>query len=68
MAGTQPKVHDHLLRRDVPGMIIVGPEGDFTNAEKQQMLEAGALAAGLGPLRLRVETAAIAALATLMLL
>ena len=48
-------------------MLIVGPEGDFTAAEKQQLLAAGAVAVGLGPLRLRVETAAIAALSTLLL-
>eukprot|EP00898_Chlorokybus_atmophyticus_P002269 jgi/Chlat1/3042/Chrsp208S03291 len=45
------------------GLLIVGPEGDFTRAEKEALDEAGALAAGLGPLRLRVETAAIALLA-----
>jgi 16S rRNA (uracil1498-N3)-methyltransferase len=43
--------------------LIVGPEGDFTPTEVHQLLDAGALAVGLGPLRLRVETAAVALLA-----
>lgn len=40
---------------------------DFTEKEVKVMLEAGATAVGLGPHRLRVETATIALLATLML-
>jgi len=49
------------------GMIIIGPEGDFTPEELNEIIEAGAVPVGLGPLRLRAETAAIAMLATLML-
>lgn len=48
--------------------MVVGPEGDFTSQEKMMLQQAGGLAVGLGPLRLRVETAAIAALANLMLM
>lgn len=44
------------------GLLIVGPEGDFTPAELQGLEEAGALPVGLGALRLRVETAALALL------
>ena len=44
-------------------LLIVGPEGDFSAAELDAMLAAGALPVGLGPHRLRVETAAIALLA-----
>lgn len=40
---------------------------DFTEKELNMMREAGATAVGLGPHRLRVETATIALLATLML-
>ena len=43
--------------------LLVGPEGDFTPTEVEQLLDAGAVAVGLGPLRLRVETAAVALLA-----
>ena len=41
----------------------MGPEGDFTPAELEQLRAAGALPVGLGELRLRAETAAIALLA-----
>ncbi|KAJ9175085.1 hypothetical protein P3X46_013667 [Hevea brasiliensis] len=54
-------------RKESSGLIIVGPEGDFTERELAMMMEAGATAVGLGPLRLRVETATMALLATLML-
>ncbi|KAJ0077862.1 hypothetical protein Patl1_37332 [Pistacia atlantica] len=54
-------------RNESSGLIVVGPEGDFTEKEVNRMMEAGATAVGLGPHRLRVETATIALLATLML-
>ncbi|XP_048231986.1 ribosomal RNA small subunit methyltransferase E isoform X2 [Ricinus communis] len=54
-------------RKESSGLIIVGPEGDFTEREAALMMEAGATAVGLGPLRLRVETATMALLGTLML-
>lgn len=37
--------------------IIVGPEGGFSDAERNALLEAGAVAASLGPTVLRVELA-----------
>lgn len=49
------------------GLLIVGPEGDFTDKEVRALTEAGAIAVGLGPRRLRVETAAIALLSAAML-
>ncbi|KAJ3697621.1 hypothetical protein LUZ61_001326 [Rhynchospora tenuis] len=49
------------------GVLIVGPEGDFTEEELKMVKEAGATPVGLGPCRLRVETATIALLSTLML-
>jgi len=45
------------------GRILIGPEGDFTDEEIERMVRAGARPVGLGALRLRVETAAISALA-----
>lgn len=54
-------------RDESSGLIIVGPEGDFTEKETSMIMEAGATAVGLGPHRLRVETATIALLATAML-
>ncbi|PIA53579.1 hypothetical protein AQUCO_00900274v1 [Aquilegia coerulea] len=54
-------------KMEASGMIIIGPEGDFTDKEVKMMTEAGASIVGLGPHRLRVETATMALLATLML-
>ncbi len=43
-------------------LLIIGPEGGFAPEEVSLAREAGCLVAGLGPRRLRVETAAAAAL------
>ena len=56
-AGAQP-----------PCLLFVGPEGDFTGAEVEGLVAAGARLVGLGHHRLRVETAAVAGLAAVMLL
>lgn len=53
--------------KETSGLIVVGPEGDFTEKEVNMMMEAGAKAVSLGPHRLRVETATIALLTTVML-
>jgi 16S rRNA (uracil1498-N3)-methyltransferase len=52
-----------LIRRSHPHAILiaVGPEGDFDDRERAQAAHAGFVAAGLGPNRLRSETAALAA-------
>jgi 16S rRNA (uracil1498-N3)-methyltransferase len=44
------------------GILIIGPEGDFTEEELGMLKSAGARPVYLGPLRLRTETAAIAML------
>uniref|UniRef100_A0ACD6A8S3 Uncharacterized protein n=1 Tax=Avena sativa TaxID=4498 RepID=A0ACD6A8S3_AVESA len=49
------------------GLLIVGPEGDFTEEEVNILKAAGAVPVGLGPCRLRVETATISLLSALML-
>jgi 16S rRNA (uracil1498-N3)-methyltransferase len=43
--------------------IVVGPEGGFTDAERQRLLRAGLLPARLGRTTLRIETAAVALVA-----
>ncbi|MBW1916919.1 MAG: 16S rRNA (uracil(1498)-N(3))-methyltransferase [Deltaproteobacteria bacterium] len=43
--------------------LLIGPEGGFTAAEAEQAQAAGFALLGLGPWRLKVETAALAALA-----
>jgi 16S rRNA (uracil1498-N3)-methyltransferase len=52
-----------LIRRMHPRAILVavGPEGDFDDDERAKVLNAGFVAVGLGPNRLRSETAALAA-------
>ncbi|PWZ20582.1 hypothetical protein Zm00014a_037260 [Zea mays] len=49
------------------GLLIIGPEGDFTAEEVHSLKSAGAAPVGLGPCRLRVETATISLLSALML-
>jgi 16S rRNA (uracil1498-N3)-methyltransferase len=53
-----------LLHRPRPAgvRLLIGPEGGFAPAEVEQARLAGYQAASLGPRRLRVETAALAAL------
>jgi 16S rRNA U1498 N3-methylase RsmE len=43
-------------------------QGDFSDAEKAELLQAGAVGIGLGQLRLRTETAAVALCAACALL
>ncbi len=44
---------------------LVGPEGGFTDAEEQMLLDAGAFGVNLGPYILRLETAAVCGVALL---
>lgn len=48
-------------------LLVVGPEGGFTNDEVALTLASGARTAGLGRLVLRTETAALAALSLLLI-
>jgi len=52
-------------RRPSSARVLIGPEGGFTSQEVAQARAAGFAVASLGPRRLRVETAALAALALL---
>lgn len=45
--------------------IVIGPEGDFTDAEVSQLMAAGARPVSLGPRVLRAETAAIYSLSVM---
>ena len=66
LSSNDPNYNDNLDSKAASlsrhGVLIVGPEGDFTAEEVQQIVAAGARGVGLGPLRLRTETAAIAML------
>lgn len=46
-----------------PWTVLIGPEGDFTDAEVDQALAHGATMVNLGPHRLRTETAGLYAVA-----
>jgi 16S rRNA (uracil1498-N3)-methyltransferase len=48
-------------------LILIGPEGDFTDEEIEAAKKAGCIAVSLGDLVLRVETAAVAAASFIML-
>jgi 16S rRNA (uracil1498-N3)-methyltransferase len=61
----------HLFRRAVPGgayAVLIGPEGDFSVGEIDQIGKAGFQLVSLGSTRLRTETAALAANQALNLL
>jgi 16S rRNA (uracil1498-N3)-methyltransferase len=47
-------------------LLAVGPEGGFSSEERELARQGGLLPAGMGPLVLRTETAALAALAVLL--
>lgn len=52
-----------IYSKNEDALILIGPEGDFTEEEIQTALENGYQAVSLGSSRLRVETAALAACA-----
>lgn len=52
--------------REGPAVILVGPEGGFTEEERAFVRASGASAISLGPRILRAETAALAALSVYM--
>lgn len=54
-------------KENLGGLLLVGPEGDFSESELSSLIGAGAILVGLGPRRLRVETAALTMLAGVML-
>jgi len=49
-------------------LILIGPEGDFTDDELQHAMDAGFTTVSLGPYRLRTETAALVACHTINLM
>lgn len=57
--GQAARGADHFL-------LAVGPEGGFSSQERETALRGGLVAAGLGPLVLRTETAGLAALAVIL--
>lgn len=56
-----PDLLKDLVRDKGHHLVLIGPEGDFSEAEVSLALEQGFQKVGLGPSRLRTETAGIAA-------
>ena len=54
-----------IIKREQPSVILIGPEGDFTDEEVTKALADGYLRVNLGSSRLRAETASVVSL-TLM--
>ena len=61
--GEKRTVREYLSESPMPlnVVIMIGPEGDFSQREISIAREKGFLPVTLGPSRLRVETAAVAA-------
>lgn len=59
-----PKLRQLLARRPKELLLLVGPEGGLSDAEIDLVRETGAVICNLGPNVLRVETAAVYAVAT----
>jgi 16S rRNA (uracil1498-N3)-methyltransferase len=61
--GATPLARAFSLRPKDSAALLVGPEGGWIDAERQQFIASGWAAASLGPFILRAETAVCAALA-----
>jgi 16S rRNA (uracil1498-N3)-methyltransferase len=63
------KIHiTEALRKDASDVIImIGPEGDFSREEIAQAIKSGWQPVSLGESRLRIETAALTAVAAVYL-
>jgi 16S rRNA (uracil1498-N3)-methyltransferase len=66
--ATKKKLSEMIDINQDSQLLLIGPEGDFTEEEIKLALEAGFLAVELGQNRLRSETAAVAAASVLKLL
>ena len=65
--GTAPRIPELQLVRSADSIAIcIGPEGGFTDSEVRRAVDAGFVPVSLGKTRLRTETAAIAAVATVI--
>ncbi len=65
--GEKPLLKD-VLRPEEDALVLIGPEGDFSEEEVARAIEAGFQPISLGKSRLRTETAALVAVHTLNLL
>ena len=63
---TAPPIMRALVERPETAAVLLGPEGGWTERERELAAAAGWTAVSLGPQVLRAETAAVAALAVLI--
>jgi 16S rRNA (uracil1498-N3)-methyltransferase len=63
--GAKPLLNSFEFHRKDSTAALIGPEGGWIDAERQQFIDAGWSAASLGPSILRAETAVCAALGVL---
>jgi 16S rRNA (uracil1498-N3)-methyltransferase len=54
-----PFFYNEAINENIPVIMLIGPEGDFTKGEARQCVEAGFLPVVLTKTRLRTETAAL---------
>lgn len=62
--GEKPLLKD-VFKRGEDALVLIGPEGDFSEEEVKKALDKGFVAISLGKSRLRTETAALVACHTL---
>lgn len=65
--GEKPLLKD-VLKNGEDALVLIGPEGDFSEEEVKKAIERGFIPISLGKSRLRTETAALVACHTLSLL
>jgi 16S rRNA (uracil1498-N3)-methyltransferase len=63
--GAKPLFSSFEFRPEDSAAVLIGPEGGWIDAERRQFIDAGWIAASLGPSILRAETAVCAALSVL---
>ncbi|GFN30321.1 RsmE family RNA methyltransferase [Paenibacillus xylaniclasticus] len=64
--GLRGALEPYKERRDIRALVVVGPEGGFTEKEAEEARAAGAVVVGLGKRILRTETAGFVALTALL--
>ena len=64
----QPDLLKSVCQANTDTLIVIGPEGDFTPAEVQRAMQSGFIPVSLGKFRLRTETAALLACATVQII
>jgi len=67
LRGNEPEIQ-HAYTKGSDAVVLVGPEGDFSEAEIEMAAKAGFVAVSLGESRLRTETAGVYVTAVINLL